>query len=685
MKVSMNQSRVLFLLGFLMSASFGTFAQQAPSVPSRSDIPIADFVRQSEYGELRLSPDGKKIGAIAPVGTRKNLVVIDLEKRTRQIVTEFKDYDISSFEWVNNRRVMVRASDLRDTAARARFRGAWAIDIDGAVPVDFTSENPTGLRRTGGDSNEVIVQLTERSKEFVDVYRLDTRSKRKQLLSFDSPGRTTSWVLDKSNVPRVAFRLEEDWNARSVWYRSAEGSSWKKISQCDRSYLQECEVIWPIAFAGDEKTLYVASNVGRDKAAIFKYDPETQKLGELLFESQFIDLFPSNAQLLVRRSDREPMGLRYSADIDRVLWLDEGMNKLQRRLDSSIPGNVNSFAGTLLSGDGDDGVEAIDFDQRLVVYSYSATDPGTYFLYDLKTDKLEPIVKPRPWIKPESIPERRFVTIKARDGLEIPAWLTVPKGSSGKNLPTVVNIHGGPYLRAYTGRVSWGGYPDSAVFATRGYAVIEPEPRGGVGFGRRHFVSAVKQWGLAMQDDLTDVTKWLISEGIADKNRICLFGGSYGGYATLMGLAKEPDLYACGAASVAVTDMETFITLGYSDTNSDWKGAEVYFKRYVADLSKELEFARQNSPLRQVAKIKSPVQLVMGSDDRRVPLINGEKFRDAMAALGKPVEWHVYAGEGHGFLKVENRVDYYERALRFFDKHIGKKGQVEVKHPVPAS
>ena len=220
--------------------------------------------------------------------------------------------------------------------------------------------------------------------------------------------------------------------------------------------------------------------------------------------------------------------------------------------------------------------------------------------------------------------ERKFVRYPARDGLLIPAWLTIPKGSSGKNLPLVVNIHGGPFVRGH----GYGFDADAQFLASRGYAVLQPEFRGSPGYGQRLFSAGLKQWGLAMQDDISDGVAWLARDGIADKGRVCLMGGSYGGYATLWGLIKEPDAYRCGVASVAVTDIH------------------------------------------QAEKLKAPVLLAFGGSDQRVPIKHGNEFRSALDKHGKTYEWVVYSDEGHGFNKDENSFDFYRRVDAFLKKHL---------------
>ena len=299
-----------------------------------------------------------------------------------------------------------------------------------------------------------------------------------------------------------------------------------------------------------------------------------------------------------------------------------------------------------------------------MIESRSATNPGGYFLYDAESRQLEQVSKSRDWLPPALMSKRKFIKYKTRDGMEIPAWVTIPNGSDGKNLPLVVHIHGGPWVRAYRD-IQWGRWPDAQFLASRGYVVLEPEPRGSTGFGKKHYTASFKQWGLAMQDDITDGALHLVKEGIVDKSRMCLYGGSYGGYAALQGLVKDPELWRCGVALVAVTDLSLQQSVAWSDTSRRSDYLETDFKRYVGDKDRDRERFLQTSPAMNADKIKAPVLLAMGGLDERVPQIHGTAMRDAMRRAGKPMEYVVYSDEAHGFNKTENVVDFYTRVERF--------------------
>ena len=257
---------------------------------------------------------------------------------------------------------------------------------------------------------------------------------------------------------------------------------------------------------------------------------------------------------------------------------------------------------------------------------------------------------------------------KARDGPEIPALLTLPPGGAKKNLPMVVMVHGGPYVRGN----SWGWNAETQFLASRGYAVLEPEFRGSAGFGAKHFKAGFKQWGLAMQDDLADGVHWAVGKGIADGARVCIAGASYGGYATLMGLIKDPDLYKCGINWVGVTDIKLLYDGGWAfsnDTSDEYKAYGMPEK--TGDPVKDAAQSKATSPIQQAARITQPLMLAYGGVDRRVPINHGTAFRDAVMRTNKNVEWVEYPEEGHGWSLEKNNIDFWSRVERFLDRHIG--------------
>jgi dipeptidyl aminopeptidase/acylaminoacyl peptidase len=300
------------------------------------------------------------------------------------------------------------------------------------------------------------------------------------------------------------------------------------------------------------------------------------------------------------------------------------------------------------------------------VTAFSDVLPASFYYFDRKTGKLEFLADEMPWIDPKKMSHMTPVRYKARDGLEIPAYLTIPRGSSGRNLPLVMVIHGGPWVEGD----EWFWDPEVQFLASRGYAVLQPNYRGTTRYGWKHYASSFKQWGGTMQDDITDGVKWAVAQGIADPARVCIYGGSYGGYATMMGLAKDPDLYKCGINYVGVTDLDLFVNATWSDfAYSAWRKNEL--KDTFGDWATESDKLKKVSPVELAGRIKAPVMMAYGASDVRVVPQHGFRMRAALQHAGKDPEWFIAEGEGHGYRDVDNQVMFYGAMEKFLDKYIG--------------
>lgn len=646
----MKNSTLSALCGAVLCLPLAALGQKKPS-----DITIEEFFKPAQYSQMILSPDGTKLAALTPYKGRDNLVVIDLETNKPSIITAFENGDASAIFWVNSKRICLRVIDSKVVSGEPNFRDMYCINADGENMRNLTAyANSASQRRivplssTFDGSDDYIMQSWERSRDSADLYRFNTSTGRHDLLTNDSPGDVSKWVIDRNLVPRVAVSVPKregkgKERVATVWHRASMDAKWEKLWSYKIGWSYEGEYD-PVAFDFDNETLYVSSNVGRDKAAIYPYNTKTRKMGEVILEHPLIDV---DRGLLFSRARKKLVGVRLEADKPIGVWLDADMKRIQTSIDAALPKTHNVLSA------------AVAKESLVLVAAYSDVDSGQYFLYDDAKKALEPIAKRRSWLDPSLMAERRFITYKARDGMEIPAWITIPKGGA-RNLPLVVNIHGGPRARVYSWASTWG-RPEAQFFASRGYVVLEPEPRGSTGFGRKHLASGDKQWGLAMQDDITDGALHLVKEGLVDKNRMCLHGASYGGYATLQGLVKDPELWKCGSAFVAVSDLGLMQTVAYSDTAqlSDYLDEE--FTHWVGDKERDRALFDQVSPARNAGKIKAKLLLAMGSDDVRVVLAHGTAMKNAMESAGKPIEYVVYAGEAHGFNKSENVFDFYKR------------------------
>ena len=651
-----------------ISSFFGIFTVQVHAQQAAPLIPISDMVKRTEYSAMSLSPNGKRLAATVPMKGRDNLVVIDLEKRSRTVLTGFDTYDVVSFDWVNNDRLIFRVGFTRTALTETQYKGTYAIDVNGEnmrdlsrVGVRAGATGMTGgtsiivpLAHVAGDTDgEFIVEMNLRRRDSTDVYRLNTKSGRAELLTFESPADADGFIVDSTGAARVAIASDIKTNRDQFWYRSGAKAPWKLLADWD-SVDPKADKLNPLRFDKDDKTLIVSSNVGRDKAALFRYDPEQGKLLDLIAEHPLVDL---SGGLIWSMAEKKLLGVRINADRQTVKWLDADRDALQKAIDSTLVGLTNSISFNR------------EDDSVALIRSYNEYDSGRYHVFDRKKNTMEALPEVAAWRKPAYWGERRYFEYAARDAIRIPAWLSLPPGVEGKALPLIVHIHGGPYVRSYGFQPSG----DALFLSNRGYAVLEPEPRGSTGFGKTLASGGTKQWGQAMQNDITDGILALVKAGIVDKNRVCLYGGSYGGYATLQGLVREPELIKCGLATVAVSDLELLQTQGESDTNRSRWNADYFYEVRIGNRKTDAVMLAANSPARNADKIKGAVLLVMGAEDQRVPIRQADVMVSAMKRAGVKHELVVYPGEGHGFSKDENRTDLYERMEKFFGEHIGKK------------
>lgn len=628
-------------------------------------LPVEQFFQRPTYSHPRISPDGKHVAFIVRGAKHDGLAVVDVETKSARPLTNFADADVIEFHWVNNHRLVLNTANIRIDYANAELYGWYALNVDGSRVEEVGLPRPDSskfvgfiartfirfLDRTPSEREDIIIEA--RTPEFLQGQRLDDKvrvwrwntmeNRRVEDLGGAELAGARQWLVDRRGVLRVARTYKN--GRQKIWYRPDATTPWRILEDADETKV----TFYPRAFDFDNETLYVAAYGDSDKLAIHKYDLTNNRLGERLARHLDVDLL----SLVFSRGQRRLLGFRYDAERPGTVWIDEHMLKVQRMIDRALPNTVN----TLSVADEDP--------NRVLVTSESDVVPEIYYLFDAAKLSMTKLFPSRPAIDSAHMSERKFVRYKARDGLEIPAYLTLPKGSSGKNLPLVVDIHGGPWIY----KQSWDFDVKAQFLASRGYAVLQPDFRGTRGYGKRHFESSFKQWGYTMQDDITDGVEWAIAQGIADKNRVCLVGSSYGGYATLWGLMKTPDLYRCGVAFAALTDIAF-----YFDFNRwDWGRAvwaDYGARTLIGDPTADAERLQKVSPVAQAERLKAPVLLVHGGFDQRVPIKSANALRAALDKYNKKYEWVEYPDEGHGFNNEKNVFDFYRRVEVFLKKNL---------------
>ena len=634
----------------------------APTYAADELPPIESFFKLSQYASMRLSPDGQHIAALSPIKDKQGLVIIDVKNRKATPIAARTDRDIVSVEWISDKRLLYTTGRLGERDVQQRGGGIFAIDLDGAAPrlisEGIDEQKGAGMRATirpleiirtlPGEADDVIAQeivIGGGAQVSGPLYRLDTRTGRKTDISIGKPdaGPFETWRVDRNGTARAFIVTSQDERTR-VYYRTGADAPWKKLDE----FKMTSAAAWsPVGLAEDGRTLYVSSRKDGDKSAILRYDPETKTLGDVVAQHPQVDL-----QNLF--GDKEGVrGVRYNADKPGTAWFDSNLASAQTTVDNTLPGYVN-----VLSWSRDRNLMLID--------SHSDMSPGSFYLFDRSTNKIEWLADRRPWIDSKKMSPMQPVRYKARDGLEIPAYLTIPRGSSGKALPMVVMVHGGPWVDGD----SWGWNPEVQFLASRGYAVLQPNYRGTTHYGWKHFASSFKQWGLAMQDDVTDGVSWAVAQGVADPNRVCIYGGSYGGYAAMMGVAKTPEVFKCAINYVGVTDLPLHLTASWTDFfNSEI--TQNILKSRLGDIDREADRLKATSPTELAGRIKAPVLMAYGGADVRVIPEHGTRMRAALERAGNKPEWMIVDDEGHGYRKLENQVMFYGAMEKFLEKNIG--------------
>ena len=664
MNFTMNPMR---LLALLLAAAVHLASAAAPP-------PIEDFFANPEFSGAQLSPSGKYLAVrVGAKDQRDRLAVVTLADSKVQVVGNFSDADIGQFDWVNDDRLVFTATDRSVGVGDMRYApGMYAINRDGSKfrqlvsrsgkPFITVSNGGVGVRellpwntyllgqRNAQDNEFVYVVYAVRNGgqlEYIDLQRLNTLTGK--YTSFKRPGDTMHWLLDNNGEPRLATTVAK--GVSTLYYRDpAKEQEWRTLTSYN-TYTGGHDVFSPLAF-GPDGTLYVVSHAHKDKSAVYTYNLATGAMSDKPLVQ--LDGYDFSGRMIMNRD--KLLGVRHLTDAQGTTWLDAGMKAMQDKVDSMLPNTVNLLTPP-----------ARPESPWVLVVAYSDLFPSRTMLYNSETKLLTVVGASYPKIQPQQMAQQTLVHYKARDGLDIPAWLTLPRGGA-KNGPMVVLVHGGPYVRGK----SWGWDPQVQFLASRGYAVLEPEYRGSTGFGARHFRAGWKQWGLKMQDDIADGTRWAAAQGYADPKRVCIAGASYGGYATLMGLINDPDLYKCGIDWAGVTDINLLYD-GHWNFSSDlpdgWK--QYGMPSLVGDQVKDAEQLKATSPLLQAARIRQPLLLAYGGADQRVPLPHGTKFYNAVKETNPDVEWIEYEEEGHGWALPKNRVDFWSRVEKFLDKHIG--------------
>lgn len=624
---------------------------------------LNDYAKHAQFQNIKISPKGKYLAATSRTEDG-NVILTVLDIKNMAVLSQTQgrgDDSINTFDWVSDDRlIMTMAREVGSYDMPFPTGEIFAMDADGGKQKILTGWRSDGLKQWARivdllpeEPNQVMIYSSQNnaSEPFIEVYRLKTDTGRVRaegkipLRQYKSTN--VQILLDDKGITRLAAGVDpKNNNETLIMTRPAANSEWKEVVRFDSNE----GGFTPLDILSDNQTVVGLSDISSDTQAISLMNLNTGDIS-VMAEHPTTDLMP----ILGFKEGRfhEIIGAAYEYDqIDRVFFEDVDDVAISRTLQSIM----KMFPDTQVT------ISSTTRDNSKMVFSVSSANvPAEFYMFDAKKKSLSLITNSKPWLKKEALPKTQIISYKSRDGLAIKGLLTLPPNKEAKNLPLILLPHGGPHgIRDTLTQLD----ADAKVLAEHGYAVLQPNFRGSGGYGRKFLEAGYKKWGTAMINDMTDGVNHLIEQGIADKQRMCVYGASYGGYAALMSVIREPDLYKCSIGFVGVYDLNLMFEEG------DISEASAGINYLTSVLPTEKNEREAQSPLHQLDKLKVPVFIIQGGKDVRVPPEHAYRLRDALKERNHTYEWLFKEGEGHGFYKPENNIERWKKMLVFIDKHI---------------
>ncbi|MBT2766300.1 S9 family peptidase [Stenotrophomonas sp. ISL-67] len=614
-------------------------------------VDLERYLRDDAFTNIKISPDGTYVAASVPLEDATAIAI--LRTADMALVGSFRpprDNHAGSFDWVSNQRLVIGLAQKWGRLDKPRPTGElYGINADGKG-----GELLVGYRVGGLNDSQVSAFLTDELADdernvliavwpfaenpYTRIERMDAVTGRRIIVA-RSPVQGAYFTTDNTGEVRFALGSGSD-NVQKLYYRVQRGDDWVLLN--DEAISKRIEK--PLGFSADGSLAYLWIEQTDGPDVIVSWNPQTNERHTLL-RDDVVD----PGLVIYQPGTRVPVGALYYGDVPRARFFDDTSStaRLYRSLQAAFRSPVYITSSTR--------------DGRVVLaQTWSGSNPGDFYRYDTMEKKAKLLASRSSWIDPSQSAQVRPVALKARDGLPLHGFLTVPNGKDARRLPMVVVPHGGPI-----GVFDDGGYEhETQLLAAAGYAVLQINFRGSSNYGRAHTAAARHQWGLRMQDDVTDATRWAIEQGIADEKRICIYGASYGAYAAMMGTIREPGLYQCAAGYVGIYDLPLMFERG--DIQSDRSGLT-----YLRDWLGTPEALAGRSPVNLAGQVKVPVFLAAGGEDKRAPIQHTRKMEAALRRAGSPVESLYYKSEGHGFYTQEHQREYYTRLLAFLSRSLG--------------
>ncbi|ULL15389.1 S9 family peptidase [Paenibacillus sp. H1-7] len=603
-------------------------------------IPIEDFFRKSDVGSAQVSPNGVTYALLKSENNQNEIFVYtlgeDISKAVR--ITNSKDRSIEDFVWYDNNTIVYMTSSGGDEDYHIH-----SIQKDGTKDIDLTPYPKVKadiLELYTKKPDYILFTMNKRSSTASDVYEMNILTGESKMIA-ENPGNITQWVTDLYGEVRMAMATEG--TDTKMLYRRFESDPFETFMTIPFG-----DTFIPVMFSFDQSQLYALSNIGRDKLALVAYQFNTKSIVETIYENPEADI----TNIVVSFKKKAILAVEYETDKIYYHYMDDEFEKLNQEIAALVPGQQFRIVGNPLP------------DTKVFFRTYSDKSPGAYYYYNRKTKVMDKYADPQPWIKEEQMADMKPISYPSRDGRTIHGYLTMPKKVGTTNLPVVVLPHGGPWARD-----SWGYDPEVQLLANRGYAVLQVNFRGSTGYGKSFMNAGNKQWGRAMQDDITDGVQWLIKQGIADKERIAIYGASYGGYAALAGATYTPELYAAAVDYMGPSSMFTFL-----DSMPDyWEPDRQVMYERVGHPEKDKAMMEASSPLMNVDRIQAPIFFAQGLNDPRVNKKESDQMVMALRNRGIDSHYMVKNDEGHGFHKFSNKIDFYNALLKFLAIHLNNK------------
>ncbi len=598
-------------------------------------IPLADFFRNPEKSNYTISPSGKYLAYLKPVNGRINIAIKEIGINKEKLVTNSDDFDIKNYFWIDDDFLVY----LRDNKGDEIFR-LYSVNISTGTtrlltPYENTTVNIIHLNEK--NRKELLIEMNNSDARQFDVYRLNAETGKLDLAA-KNPGKIVRWIADNNGRVRIAVRKD---NINDViMYRSDEDEPFRELFRVSFP-----DSFQPVFFSDSNETFYALSNINRNFVAVIEYDPDKNKELNILYENPEVD-----ADFLIHGGKgSKPVAVIYTTFKKQVHFINKDAEKLFRYLTSKIPDKEIIVAGMDTS------------ETKFLLRTYSDRSLGSYYYFNMTNRKLTKLSDVSPWLNENFLSEMKPISFRAKDGLLINGYLTLPRNKKAQNLPVIIYPHGGPWARDY-----WGFNADVQFLANRGYAVLQINFRGSTGYGKEFFKLGFKEWGGKIQQDIKDGADWLLRQEIADPSRIAVYGKSFGGFCALSQLSKYPDFYACGIDVVGPSNIFSFL----ENIPSEWENTRNQLYNMIGDPVNDREMLIEHSPFFAADRIIAPVLIAQGANDRRVKKSESDLIVKALREKGKDVIYILKEDEGHGFVKEENKIELYRKIETFLSKHL---------------